>query len=83
MSTTRYWLATPATKIWFLFLILGCITTWALTIDHYKLRSELKALDFAIAEMVIKAGSDFCHKIKAKNFMARYDLGSASSGCVK
>ena len=62
---------------------MACVTTWALTIDHYNLRSELKALDLEIVKVVIQSGFDYCQKINAENYMARYDFGSASSGCVK
>ena len=81
--TIRYWLATSATWIWFLFLILSCITTWAVTINHYKLKTETKDLQLEIVIEVLKSGSNFCTKIKAKNYMARVDMGTAASGCVK
>ncbi len=80
--STGYWLATPSTKIWMLFVIMSCVTTWALTIYYIK-TEEVIRVDLVIANAVLKISSEHCIKIKAKNFTARADGGQAQAGCAR
>jgi len=83
MTTTRYWLSSPSTKVWILVLILCSALAVMTTLYLIKLKPEAKALDLAIAEAVLKAGSDHCKLIKSRNFIARSSGLEAQAGCSR
>lgn len=83
MTGTRYWLASPATKIWIMFCILLIALTAISTMYYLKPKPNINALDLEIAKETLKNGSAFCMSIKAKNYVARASGMDVSAGCSR
>jgi len=81
MTTTRYWLSSPSTKVWILVLIL-CSALAVMTTLYYGKVQSTRELDEKIAKMVLDAGREFCMKIKSRNYLARASGLEIQSGCA-
>ncbi len=83
MTTTRYWLANSATKIWIIFCMLLIALTAVSTMYWLKPKPNIKALDLEIAKETLKNGSTYCMSIKAKSYIARASGMEVSAGCLR
>lgn len=62
---------------------MACVTTWALTIDYYKLKPNTAELDMKVVNATYKAAADYCHKVKSKNFVVGASGLEIQAGCGK
>lgn len=83
MSTTSYWLSSPATKIWLLFIVMACTTTWALTLYIHKPKPETRELNMEVVKATHDIAFKFCKSIGSKNFLAQSSGLEVQAGCAR
>ncbi len=81
-QTTGYWLKSPATKIWFIFILLTNVITWSMT-RYYDKKMPVRELDIAIVVKVLEKADKHCKGMKARTFKVRASGLVVDAGCSK
>lgn len=82
MTNTRYWLSSPATKIWFLFLVMTSAVTYTTT-KYYNKKIPTRELDIAVVVKVLEQADKYCKGMKARTFTVRASGLVVDAGCSK